>query len=139
MDINEIQEYLNEQYLDLRLNTQHKSMPVEVPDVIEIIGRIQYGFFVEEHGASTGVIDARVKEHLGHLIDLAQHSLDMLKIKTGIKQEILGVQAVLVEGGEYWVSETDYVTLLNQGGEGSQSAASMEFGGKPIKYHMLLS
>ena len=132
MDIDRIQEYLNKEYPDLRLNVRHRQ---DKDGSIEVIGRIQYGFFVEEHGAPTGVIDARVKEHLGHLIDLAQHSLDTLKIKTGIKQEILGVKAVLVEGGEYWVSEESYVKLLDQGGEGPQSEALMQFGGKPILYH----
>ena len=134
MDINEIQEYLNKQYPDLNLNTDRRS-PGANP---EVIGRIQYGFIVEERGASTGEIDAGLKTSLLELIDLAQTDLDKMKIRDGVKQEILGVQAVLVvvdDVGEYWVSPEAYTKLLNEGGEGPQSQAAMAFDGRPIKYH----
>jgi hypothetical protein len=131
MDIYEIKEYLNEQYPDLRLGAEY----TRPHGTIEITGRIQYGFYVHDHLVETGTIDANLKWHLQKLIDLAQTQLDRMKIRDGEKQEILGVQAVLVEGGEYWVSPDDYVKLLNEGGEGPQSEASMQFDGKPIRYH----
>lgn len=131
MNINEIKEYLSEQYPDLRLNVNRNRQH----SCVEVVGRLQYGFFVHEHKTSEAALDAELRTNLESLIDLAQNDLDKMKIKAGVKQEILGVQAVLVEGGEYWVSEADYVKLLNEGGQGPQSGAAMAFGDKPIKYH----
>lgn len=134
MDVNGIQEYLNEEHPDLRLNIYSRSD--KGPLVVEIIGRVEYGFFLA-HNTSANLIDCDI-DNVQSLVGFAQDVLDRMKIYRGTKLEVLGVQAVLVEGvegDEYWVSETDYVKLLNQVSESSL----MVFDGKPIKYHETLA